>query len=252
MAGLPSALDRLDEIRDDLGEGFAVFLDFDGTLAPIVDDPDRAQMPETTCQVVAELADQVPVAVVSGRGLADVRERVGIDGLVYAGDHGFAIHGLEADLPRPDGLEAELAAARRALEARLADVEGVRVEAKRFSLAVHHRQAGPQASAAAREAVDIALADATTLASREGKQVVEVVPAIDWDKGRAVELLLDELGAGLAPVYIGDDTTDETALRFVADEGVGIHVGERPDTAASYRLDGPDEVRAFLAELIRA
>lgn len=255
-ASLPSALGAFEDLHAELGEPFAVFLDFDGTLAPIVADPEEARMPEATREVLARLAEKVPVAVVSGRDVDDVRRRVGLAELVCVGDHGFAVRGpVEIDgLPRPEGLEGALAEARERLQHELSALEGVRVEAKGFSLAVHHRQAAPGAGEEVRRAVDDASTGEGPLRSREGKEVVEIVPAVDWDKGRAVERLRAVFaGEGREPaaLVLGDDATDEAAFARVGSEGVGVLVAEAPrQTDASYRLRDPDEVRAFLAKLI--
>jgi len=249
---LASALAQLDALLGELEGPPGVFLDFDGTLASIVEDPDEAQMPAETRPVLAELADTVPVAIVSGRGLADLTSRVGLSSLVYAGDHGFELAGVDTDrVPRPDGLATQLAAIEDQLADELADLEGVHLEAKRFSLAVHHRQAGPEASRRARWRSVELVAGFDALGTRQGKRIVELVPAVDWDKGRAVELLCDAMGdRRLAPIYVGDDATDETAFTRIED-GVGVLVADQPrQTAARYRLRDPDEVRAFLEALL--
>jgi len=252
---LPSALAHLDEVWADLGDRFVVFLDFDGTLAPIVDDPAQARMPASTRRAVAELAERVPVAIASGRALEDVRRRVDLEDLVYAGDHGFEVHGVAEPekLPRPEGLAAELAQARRALEARVADLADVHVEAKPYSLAVHHRQASPEAGDRAREAVADVVGASSLLSWRQGSQVLEVLPAVDWDKGRCVQALARALpGEPRGVVYVGDDATDEDAFAVLGEDDVGVLVArEERSTRADYRLADTDEVRAFLVELTR-
>lgn len=250
---LPSPLEELDELRDRLSGGFAVFSDFDGTLAPIVDRPEDARLPAETRNVLADLAEQMPVAVVSGRQVEDVRDRVAIEAITYVGDHGFTVRGpVQVDgLPRPDGLADELAAARRELADELSPIAGVRVEAKRFSLAVHHRQAAPEAGHQVRAAVAQAVDARSLLRSREGRQVVEVEPAVDWDKGHVVRALLDADASGdRSAVYLGDDTTDERAFAALTEDDAGVLVADEPrQTAADFRLARPDEVRSFLREL---
>src|SRR5713101_3770575 len=138
---IPSALDRLDKIvAPPRGKRFAVFLDYDGTLTPIVDHPEDAWLSDSMRQVLRELAARVPVAILSGRDLDDVRRRVDLDGIVYAGSHGFDIAG-------PRGLRKQVATeclpkldiAEKELHEALDGIPGARVERKHFSIAVHYR-----------------------------------------------------------------------------------------------------------------
>lgn len=91
IAAVPSALRHADELASRLARGGAVFLDYDGTLTPIVADPEEAHLSAETREVIGELARHVPVAVISGRVLGDVRARVELDRIYYAGSHGFEI-----------------------------------------------------------------------------------------------------------------------------------------------------------------
>ncbi len=256
---LPLALDRTEEIRDLLsGRRPAVFLDYDGTLTPIVERPEDARLPERTRDAIRRLARIVPVAVVSGRDLADVRGMVGVDGIAYAGSHGF-------DLLRPDGSAEqrardflpELDAAERTLEPRLQRIPGARIERKTFAIAVHYREVEEDRV----PEVDAAVAEVTATHPRlrrtGGKKVFELRPDVDWDKGMALLWLLNSLGlkGDDLPVYVGDDVTDEDAFRAVRDRGIGVVVrGEGDDrrTLARYGLRDPDEVRAFLELLAEA
>lgn len=253
---LPSPLAREGELAGLLaGRRPAVFLDYDGTLTPIVPDPAAATLPPATRTAIERLAARCPVAIVSGRDLEDVRGLVGVDGIAYAGSHGF-------DLRLPDGSREErgraflpaLDRAEAALGPALAEIPGAAVERKRFAVAVHFRTVEP----ARRPDVEAAARDVAGaspgLRLTGGKRVLELRPDLDWDKGRALDWLLDELGLlrdDVAVVYVGDDVTDEDAFRVVEARGVGVLVRGRQGetTRARYVLEDPGEVRRFLAAL---
>lgn len=256
-AALPSALERLGEIGDLLvGRRPAVFLDYDGTLTPIVRRPEEALLSAKMRRAVLELANRCPVAVISGRDRRDVQEKVGIGGLAYAGSHGFDIAG-------PGGEEIEhqagrdflpdLDAAEGELRQRLGGVEGAQVERKRFAIAVHYRRVAEEEVPAVEQAVNEVLAAHGNLRKTGGKKIFELRPGIDWDKGKAVAWLLERLGLDrpeVLPVYLGDDETDEDAFRELSGRGLGIVVRDEPrPTAARYALEDPGEVGRFLGRL---
>ena len=253
---LPSALDPGTDLTRQLETRRpVVFLDYDGTLTPIVARPDLAILSESVRRTLRALAERCPVAVVSGRDRADVHRLVGIDGLIYAGSHGFDIHGPglhseqgAAFLPDLDRAEAEL---RRSL----ATIRGVLLERKTYSLAVHVRGLAPDTAAAVEAAVDATLNRHARLRKGTGKMVFELLPRLDWHKGKAVLHILETLPhvAEALPIYIGDDHTDEDAFAALAGQGIGILVAESPrQTAAYYTLRDPDEVHRFLQRLVGA
>ena len=255
-----AAMEHLDEIaalaRD---RKLAVFLDFDGTLAPIVDRPELAGIDPPTRNAVERLARLCTVAVVSGRDVDDVRKRAGIKGIYYVGSHGFDIVGPGGlHQQHAKGVEAlpALDAAERELRSAVAGIDGALVERKRFSIATHYRLVAESDWPAVENAVDQALRRHPGLRKGHGKKVFELQPDIDWDKGAAVDWLLQKLELDtpdVLPTYIGDDVTDEDALRALAGRGLGIVVLDEPrPTAARYRLRDPDQVRAFLGSLADA
>ena len=254
---LPSALERLPELAGRLaGRRAVVFLDYDGTLSPIVAHPDLAVLAPDAREAMQRLARVATVAVVSGRALAGARALVGLDDIVYAGNHGFEIEGpggtaLSYEVGR-EFLD-DVARARDVLGQRVGPIPGAWVEDKSHSLSVHYRQTPDDRVADVEAAVDAALADAPRLRKHHGKRVFEIRPRIDWDKGRAVLWLLEALGLEgeeVLPLYLGDDVTDEDAFRALAGRGVGVLVAEETRaSAADYRLRDPDEVREFLVGL---
>ena len=150
-------------------------------------------------------------------------------------------------LPVLDAAEAEL---REALD----DIPGAQLERKHFSVAAHYRNVNENDAIRVAEAVDAVATRHRQLRRINGKRVYELLPDIDWHKGKAVLWLLEtlELERGNAfPIFIGDDRTDEDAFSVLKERGIGILVSEQPQvTAASYCLKDPDEVEHFLRELI--
>lgn len=255
---LPSALDCRAEITARLeNKRLVVFLDYDGTLTPIVARPELAVLSEDTRRIVQELATRCPVAIVSGRDRADVQRLVQLDTIFYAGSHGFDIAGPQGmHLQYEQGIEflPVLDQAEKELRRRLAPIVGALVERKKFSIAVHFRGVAPRDEGAVEKIVDTVLTRQPRLRKGYGKKIFELQPRLDWHKGKAVLWLLQALALNtteVVPLYIGDDLTDEDAFVALADCGIGIVVAEaaRP-TSAQYALKNPDEVRAFLAYLI--
>ncbi|HSJ43759.1 MAG TPA: trehalose-phosphatase [Euzebyales bacterium] len=260
ISDLPHALDSAELWRERLGSRPpALFLDYDGVLTPIVDDPAAATLGDDMREAVRQAADRLTVAVISGRDLDDVRAMVDLPGLAYAGSHGF-------DMLLPDGSRErkgdeyldDLDAVERALRDELADAEGVTVERKRYAIAVHTRRARDEATRRrAGAVVDDLATDVDRLRVTGGREIKEFRPDLDWDKGRALVRLTEVLDLDVdrhPPVYFGDDLTDEDAFAAIAHDGVGVVVAGAEDrpTAAHVRLDHPgqtEQLLRFLAEL---
>lgn len=257
IASLPSAIDRIEELRTRLdGRPVVVFLDFDGTLTAIVDHPDHAVLSSSMREAIEGLAKSRRVAIVSGRDRGDIETLVGIDGLIYAGNHGFDISGAgTAGLEHQVGAvyRAEVGAMGAALESQLAAVSGAIVEVKSMSVAVHYRMVADADLENVERAVAAVRAAHPDFKMMTGKKVYEMLPPIDWDKGRAVLWLLDAMkmnGNGVVPVYIGDDVTDEAAFKAIDGRGITVCVarpdGERSVTEAEFRVDDTAAVERLL------
>ncbi|WP_316979659.1 trehalose-phosphatase [Shumkonia mesophila] len=265
LSDLPSALDRLDELGRRLaGRKPAVFLDYDGTLTPIVERPELAVLSDSMRRIVRDLARRCPVAVVSGRDRTDVERLVGIDGLAFAGSHGFDIRvpgGRRIARREGEDFAPLLKAVETRLHGALDAIEGARIEPKKASVAVHYRQVAETEWGRIAAVVEATLAEHGTLRATPGKMVYEIQPRLDWNKGRAVLWLLDALGLtapDVLPLYFGDDITDEDAFNALAGRGIGVLVGGAPGeaagnrpTAADYRLDTPEEAGRLLDTLAR-
>lgn len=257
MSQLPDGLQALDAVA---GQHPAVFFDFDGTLSDIVNNPDSARLVAGADRALTSLAAQCPVAVLSGRDLADVRQRIGLPGLWYAGSHGFELTGPDgAHHENPDAAASipVLEQAAAGLTDQLGHIPGVVVEHKRFGVAVHYRNAARDRVGEVTAAVRSA-GQRTSLRVTTGREVIELRPNIDWDKGKTLRWVLDYIrendGPGaLLPVYLGDDITDEDAFDAVHDDGIAILVRHSDDgdraTAAGYALDSPDRARDFTEQL---
>jgi trehalose-phosphatase len=197
----------------------------------------------------------MPVTVISGRDLEELRRVIGLPRLIYAGSHGFDIQGPDLRLELAEALDVQddLDAAAAALEQRLADIAGVGIERKRFAVAVDGRQAADTERERISDVVDEIAAGHPRLRRGGGPRRLELRPDIDWDKGHAVRWLLAELGrdaAGTLPVYIGDDETDEDAFREIRRDGLGILVAPSPrPSAAHHRIGDSDQVTALLEAL---
>jgi trehalose 6-phosphate phosphatase len=251
---LPSALAKFNEVATRLGPAPAIFLDYDGTLTPLVPDPEAARIGSGERTILRSLSAKMPVAIVSGRDLDDLARLVSVEGLIYSGNHGWEIDGpgvkrfqQQLDAKTSHSLEQAFAI----LELAMPDLPGVFLERKRFSIAVHTRGAHTEKAredAAAEAAKAAAQLDGLRLTS--GKEIAELRPAVTWDKGRAVEYILDSLSPKPVPLYVGDDRTDEDAFAVVAHRhGVGVVVGQPADTRADFSLTDPSEVLDLLVKL---
>lgn len=256
-AELPSALKNFKEVTGQFPQARPLlFLDFDGTLAPIVVHHEDAAISEEMRSLVNELSKKFPVAVVSGRGLADVRKRMDLPELYYAGSHGFEIAG-------PNGFSKDNEDAIKVLPVfeeiepvlrkRLSNIGGVDFERKKFTLAIHYRQVKEEQEGEVHSIVSEVLESHPEVLKSDGKKVIEIRPAIDWHKGKAVEFLKTELSSENNPfsIYVGDDVTDEDAFRDVSN-GLGILVGEHGhQTFADYRVENIGQVKELFEKLLK-
>lgn len=239
-----------------------VITDMDGTLSPIVPVPADAKPTERSRELLKALAMQLPlVAVVSGRAVSDLRERVGLPELVYYGNHGFE-RWHDGQVEVVPEVQPYLPALQTMLQAVSAIARpGMLVENKGATLSVHYRQTeNPEDSARYLEPQLQALADRHQLRLFSGRRVFEVRPPVDIHKGTAFRALVSQYQLDAA-VYIGDDTTDADALRAareMRDSGAcyAVAVGvESPDTpplvraAADVLVAGIGGVESFLGWL---
>lgn len=235
-------------------ERLLLMLDFDGTLAPITARPPEARMPPETARALHALADApgVTLAIISGRGAAEVRALAGLPGIRY-----FGSHGRERILPGRAEVEADgrwrsaVREACRALDRELGDVEGFVVEDKGLAAAAHFRNADPRDHARIARTVLRIVGDEGPLRASRGKMVFDITPPDGIDKGAVAAELLEECG-GLA-MYFGDDTTDESVFRALPPPAVTVFVGPtEAASAARFQVAEPAEVGAALEAVLEA
>ncbi|MFA5320467.1 MAG: trehalose-phosphatase [Candidatus Omnitrophota bacterium] len=238
-----------------------IFLDYDGTLVPFSGRPQDTRTPAGTALLLRRLSS-LPgcrVAVVSGRALADVKKRVGVNGLIYVGNHGYeiAIPGKKAVSYVPAGYRPVLSGIKKDILSGVGRIKGVVLEDKGISLAVHFRLATAEG---AKRAVKVFYGAVTSavlkgaVAVKKGKKVLEILPAGKRDKGTAVAWLLSGAVSGNLPgkqvvFYFGDDKTDEDAFRELKGKGITVCVGRKRGSQAEYYLSSPPETVSFLREL---
>ena len=255
---LPSALDSdfIEELRSTITSRKAtIFLDYDGTLTPIVSRPEVAILATSTREVLARLSAYCLVTIVTGRDINVVKEFVQLDQLAYAGCHGLDIEGpLGSELRYQVAAEWSpfLEEAEISLRSKLDGIEGVLVERKRYSLSVHYRLVEPNDLSRVEKVVSGVLMSYPKLRREGGKMLYELRPDIDWHKGSAVGWMLEATShSASSAIYIGDDETDENALKWLSGTGIGIVVGpENRQTAARYRVNNSAQVLQLLDRIL--
>ena len=230
--------------------------DFDGTLTPIVERPESAVLAPAVRQTLVDLTglQKFILGVISGRSLRDLESKVGIPGIIYAGNHGLELSGPGLDFVHPEagGFRQVQAEIFEILKTELGDFPGVAMEHKGLTLSVHYRLAPEASVGQIREGFGARLSPfvaAGQVKTSEGKKVLEVRPNLDWGKGKAIAHIQGQHPQAKLTVFFGDDLTDEDGFAVVQESGgVDVFVGPaRAPTKALYRLDSPEEVARALA-----
>ena len=241
-------------------KSLVLLLDYDGTLSLIVNQPEDAHLSDSMRDVLKSCAAKFTVAIISGRDMDDLIGRVKIDGIIYAGSHGFRIkgpEGLKMKHKKTDVIVPDLEKIEKELTGKFSNgPEGVKIEKKMYAIAVHYRNARQDKYEEIREKVNQVVSGFPDMKTGKGKKIIEIKPDINWHKGMAVQWILESLdlwdAPDILPVYIGDDVTDEDAFKTLYRKGLGILVDNHGDpSAAGYRLRDVDEVRKLL-ELLSA
>lgn len=238
-----------------------IFLDFDGTLAPIRRKPCDVRLSGQMKRILVGLSrsSRCRLAVISGRRLTDIESKISLPGAIYAADHGFVIKCSGRTFQPAAALKtrAVVKKFRKAAEALLKDCRGVELEKKEITLSVHYRRASLKTVRKVRrllyklkESPDFK----REILVRQAKMSCEIRPAVDWDKGKAVLWLISRLKrsapSGL-PLYIGDDATDEDAFVALRRRGMTVRVGNARGSAARFFVQNTSDVRKLLHSLLR-
>jgi trehalose-phosphatase len=250
-------LDQMRELRRRLRKTI-LFLDYDGTLTPIVDRPELAALSPGVQKLLRKAAARHTVVVISGRDLSNIQSFVGVRGIYYVGNHGLEVSGpgVEFVEPKADLTRASMVKICAELRRRLGEIEGAIVEDKGLTVSVHYRLVArrrlKRLEGIVRRVVE-PFARAGEVRMTRGKKVFDIRPNIAWDKGSAALWIINTLDPErkLTPVYVGDDKTDEDAFRALGESGITVVVSKKPKkSGANFFLRDVGEVRSFLEALV--
>jgi trehalose-phosphatase len=249
-------LNRLDRELGD-GASLVAILDYDGTLTPLVATPGQARLAPSVRETLARLAEgeRTRLAILSGRGLADLRARVALPDVVYGGCHGLEIAGRHLRFRHPGARPSCLTATRRALIASLPSIPGARLEWKGLAVSLHYRRVAPETRPRVK-AIAARIVRDRGLALVPGHEVFDFVPRVGWNKGRAARWIARRMARTLPTgrrvvVSTSDEKKHESAFEALRGRAVTICVGTKP-TAAEYRVAGVREVQALLRRMASA
>ena len=241
-------------------ERLLIVSDFDGTLSPIVARPSEASLAPGAAEVLRALVALQPrlrCAILSGRALLDLDKRLplGLDGLIIGGNHGLEIREAGMDWTHPYGANArpDMDALLAQLGPIVASAPRAEIEDKELSLTLHYRRVVPTHLEPLLCAVD-QLGLPSSIQRKDAKMAIEFRPNLLWHKGYALRRLMERLGVRASSVvYIGDDTTDESAFLELGGHGTTIYVGSVTDpSAASWSADDPADVVQLLSLIASA
>ena len=257
--------DELDDIFNRIKSSRNVLLlfDYDGTLTPIVDKPEMAILSEESRKAIKSLAakKKFMVGIISGRAIGDIKSKVNIDNIIYAGNHGLEIEGPGFAFIHPltDEIRSNLKLINIVLNKTIGTIKGTVVEDKGMTLSVHYRMVDDtdketEVKNVFERVIGIARKLGKVNTSR-GKKVYEVKPPVNWHKGKAVELIMKDYEKEKHKpllIYMGDDLTDEDAFKSAKEfNGISVFVGgENYDSVSDFYLQSPDEVYDFIDKLL--
>jgi len=240
-----------------------IFLDFDGTLAPIASAPEKAVLPVAVRKLLRKASKnpRIRLAIISGRQLEDIKNKIRIKNIIYSGNHGLQLEGPKIKFNPfvPSRYQRLLGKIKCDLRKKTAPIKGVYIEDKGPVLSLHYRLVDkneiPVVKTIFLETV-ITHSVARRIKTTQGKMVFEVRPPLEWDKGKIVSWLLARRIFAVEPakviaLYIGDDTTDEDAFRQIRNKGLAVVVGRPRKSLAQYYVKDHNDVRKFLERIVK-
>ena len=236
-----------------------LFLDYDGTLTPIAPKPGMAQLSAGAKEILARISrhSRFQLTIISGRSLAELKALVGLENIAYAGNHGLEIESPQGSFIHPAARQFQplLREVGKKLREKLAGINGILIEDKGLTLSVHYRLVKETELTRVRQLFCEAI-ECREMKDRlkvtEGKRVLEVRPPVEWDKGKAIQWLLDIYGMQRSlPIFAGDDVTDEDGFKVLRRVGgISIFVGkDKASSAADYYLNSPEQLGHWLGKL---
>ncbi len=256
---LPNACNQINEMEVLFSNHqLVVFLDYDGTLTPIVGHPENAILNDSMREVLSQLSKLVKITIISGRDRNNIQSLVNLPNVFYVGNHGLDMEGLDEKEIVQKNIESSISTLRQVwqeLALKLASVSGIQIEPKKFTLAVHYRNVATEKQSEILAITQQIVERYSNLTIVYGKKVLDVCPKTGWNKGEALKWLIskfDLVKDKIVPIYIGDDLTDENAFRALTDDGIGILVGNHGSkTYADFVVKDPVEVQEFLKKIIQ-
>jgi len=244
-------------------EHILLLIDYDGTLTPIVERPELANLPPQAKECLQELAEspRLTLGIISGRSVENLRGKVGIKGIIYVGNHGLEIEGPGITYVNPVARKTKpfLHSLCRDIGKELTGIKGAIIEDKGLTLSLHYRLVD-ESRVEELNRIFFEITKPLTASGRikvsKGKKVYEVRPAVDWNKGKAIAFIAQNFNweGETLMIFLGDDITDYDGFRMVDDSGgISIYVGEGDtETVAQYLLHSTKETYQFLNMLRKA
>jgi trehalose-phosphatase len=252
--------DCLPEIKQRLrlSKGCLLMLDFDGTLSPLAPTPAQAFLPKSIKRELQKCLRLFPVIIVSGRSLSDVKHKVGLKGLVYAGNHGleWQIGKKTSCVPAAKEAAKLLITIKQKLKKIQRAYPGVLLEDKRLSLTIHYRRLAPALVAKFKKDATRTIRLLTSndnLQVLKGNKAIELRPNLNWNKGEFAlfihQYFQNKFKLKFLPVYVGDDATDEDAFLALT-SGITIRVGHSKVSRAKYYISNPGQMVSLIQWLV--